>query len=601
MPLVRFSVGVVVLRGFQMLEAILIEVMMEFSREEIMAEIERRQSAKAGYQFTPTQVREEINRRQSSPTRAVARPLAIGATAVTDRLAENVGAVPDLVASGMRFAGLPAPEDPNYYANKLKQGLEAMRSATRPLDNALGTSFGNGYPANLTEEIAAGAGRTVGDALTMLAPAGAVAKTAKQGTVTANVANKVSQQPLLQLFAAGTGGAVEGGTGSELAGLATSVATPFSVAGARRAATPVINQLSGQEQRLAKAATDAGIQLTPGQLTGSHPLQTLESTLSQMPLSSGRQTAIFDNQRKAFTRAVLKKAGIEADEATPEILDAARKRLGDEFDNLAELTEVVADEALADDIANVADEYGRRLSADQAPVFKSFVDDLNKLQEAAQLPDVTSVFIPGREYQNLTSKIKRTMRSTNDPGLEHALGDLVGAVESAMQRSMSPDVASRWQQTRAQWNNLRIIREAMAGGTQESRKTATIPFAAFKNAVAKGDRQGFATGRGELNELARVGDFLGPTIPDSGTPTRQFWNQLLAGGAGATGMGAMVGPDPFLALGAGATAAGVSPAVQRVFNSRLGSKYLTNQKFSKPVISKELLGKVIAAQAMGGL
>ena len=80
------------------------------------------------------------------------------------------------------------------------------------------------------------------------------------------------------------------------------------------------------------------------------------------------------------------------------------------------------------------------------------------------------------------------------------------------------------------------IDKSMQGGTAANRSGGDIPFGSLKGAVAGGDKAGYARGRGQLNELSRVGDFLSDKVPDSGTVTRAMvanplaWGPLVAGG-----------------------------------------------------------------------
>ena len=41
----------------------------------------------------------------------------------TNAIAEGVGLLPDKMAAGARAAGLPAPQEPEYYTNAIKGGL----------------------------------------------------------------------------------------------------------------------------------------------------------------------------------------------------------------------------------------------------------------------------------------------------------------------------------------------------------------------------------------------------------------------------------------------------------------------------------------------
>jgi hypothetical protein len=104
--------------------------------------------------------------------------------------------------------------------------------------------------------------------------------------------------------------------------------------------------------------------------------------------------------------------------------------------------------------------------------------------------------------------------------------------------------------------------------------------------VDAADPTGFARGRGEYNDLARVGDLLAEKIPNSGTPERTFMQRILSDAGGTL-------VNPAVAYGAaGLTATVNAPLaiaglatpkyVQKFINSPAGAKYILNQKYAGP-------------------
>ncbi len=522
-----------------------------------------------------------------------------------DSAAETVGAVPDLVATGMRKVGLPAPEE-NYYTNSIKSGLKDFgQTISSPINDVLGGSFGPNEPTNSIERFAYGGGRGVADAASFMVPAAALAKGAKASSTTSNVAKNLTQQPIMQTVAGAVGGGTAEATDSDMAGLAAGLAVPVGLAGLKRAITPVGNQLSKEELRLAKLAEDNGILLTPGQKTGSQPIQTMESTLTQLPFSAKPQQSIYDGQQKAFNQAVMRTAGVNADNAAPEVLEEAFKRLGATFDDVAARTEVNVDKNFFDEVAQVEKEYGRRLPTDVAATFKSYMQDVGQMLTAANRPDVSGIFVDGRTYQNMSSNIKAaSRRSKNRPELQEALNNLSSALDGAMTRSVPDDLAKQWTQARQEYKNLLQIDKAMQGGTQTTRSAGDIPFSGLKTAVQANDRRGYSRGRGALNELSRVGDFLAPKIPNSGTAQRTFMTDLATGTPqtfGGAGVGFMAsGGDPALTAVSAATSLALPPMMQKMINSKAGRAYLTNEVMTNASpASKQLLAKIVSAQEVG--
>jgi hypothetical protein len=524
-----------------------------------------------------------------------------GSKGFAESILETIGAVPELASAAYRAVGIPAPEA-GYYPKALKEGWSSLgRTVSAPL-NALAGDMGSQEQSGF-ERAAYGAGRGLGDVATFAVPGMAAAKLGQAGGLAQRSGAALAANPAMQGVAGATGGAVQEMTESPAAGIAASLAVPSVFGAARKVITPVASQLTPEEGRLAALAEGMGIRLTPGQATGSRPLQTAESVLGQLPFSANKQKAIYDAQRQAFNSEVLSKAGVKADRASPEVMDDAFSVLGNKFDNLAAQTTVNVDQQLFNQVDDVAREYGRRLPTDVAPVFQSYVDDLKTMQAALTAPGTQAVQIPGQEFQNITSGLKRAARGAQSrPELQKALNELSSTIDDAMTRSATPEVAAGWNEARREYRNLLVIDKAMSGGTAADRTSGNIPFGGFTQAVRQQDKSGFARGRGELNDLARVGDFLASKIPDSGTAGRSYIQGLLTGSpvAGAGGA-ALLGAEPVTAITTAALGYGIPPLAQALMNSRAGQAYLRNQAIPatmSPQQRNQLLAKILAGRSL---
>ena len=555
----------------------------------------------------------------------VGRAAEFAARGFADSAAETVAAPLDLINRGLRAVGVPVPGQNGGNAELFKRGLRAAGDVlSAPLNAAVraaGVDMGPQTPENWQDRAAYGGGRGVADAASIALPAAGVARMARPGTVTAGAATALASQPVAQAASGAVGGAVGEATDNPLLGVAASIAAPLGVAGLRRAVSPVTMSLTPEEQRRAAIATQYGIQLTPGQQTGSRPLQALESSFAQLPFSSGRQNAIYDAQRTGFNRAALSKAGVNADRVSPEVIDRAFTDIGKRFDDLAARTTVRPDAQFSQDIAAVANNYGRRLPTDVAPVFNSYMADLDPLLQAAakgQNPQ-----IDGRTFQNISSNLARAARNARTrPELQEALNSLRGALDDALERSAaqganpqiprlpgaggsSDNLADEWREARRQYRNLLMIDEAAGAGTQADRAAGNLSFGAMRSAVDRADPRGFARGRGEMADIAQLGDFLAQKIPNSGTPERQAAMRIAQGGMGAGGLGGAMafGADPLLAAGLTAGALAMPPILQGAMNSAAGRAYLTNQFLSGhgPQMNRALAAALLGAQAKGEL
>lgn len=515
-----------------------------------------------------------------------------------DSALEAIGSIPDAVSLGLRKVGLPSPEDHRFYTEALKSGYlaagDALTAPVRPMLPDAGTMA----PESDVEKALYGAGRGAGDAAAMMVPGAAVGKMAKAGSATQGVGRMLASQPIMQGMAGATGGAVGQATDNPYLGIAAAMATPYAMGAARRAITPIKNQLSGEQRRLAELLESNGVELTAAQKTGSKPLQYMESVFGDLPLTSGPQSQIASGQRAAFNRMALQKAGINADNAAPEVLDDAFRSIGRRFDDLASQTTVKADKTLFDDIERTAENYARRLPTDIKPVFRSYVDDIMGMRDAMRQTGSVAE-IDGQSYQNVASGLRKAARGAkSNPDLQSALNGLVDSLDDVMIRSTSPELGAAWKSTRREYRNLLTIDDAMSRGTQVDRSSADIPLSGLRIAVKAKDASGYSRGRGDLNDISRAGEFLGAAQPpNSGTATRSLITNALTYGPS----GALLTGDPVLAAG-GLTGTLLGPRLaQKAYNSNLVRGYLTNQLLHSPVNNPALQAKIGIAQSRGPL
>lgn len=550
---------------------------------------------------------------QGDALRSGARVTGQFAQNTNDALASAAGFPVDLAAKGLRAIGVPVGPAPFGGSESLKSGIDYVatlpgrvtdavsQGSISPLTDPRTSRF---EPETKGERVAAGIGQYTGNTLATLLPATAISRfgavatatpaALRTGGQTATVAlapyvAPLAAQPGSQLAAAMAGGAVEGATNNPVAGLGAALLTPTLQAGAMRAVTPVANRLAAQEQRLVDAAGREGIPLTAAQRTGSPTLRLLEETMAILPGSSGVMQGVSQGQRQAFNRAAMSRTGTQADDVSPDTLANAYRNIGQTFDDLAARTTVNVDSRFADDIERIASDYGRRLSTDQAPVFSSYMDDLAPLLQAARTPNANPQ-LAGEIYQRIRSGIGETARTTNDLQLKRALTGITSALDDVMERSAGGALRQEWQEARRQYQALSTIDSAAGRGTQVDRSSSDLPLGALSNAVRASDKAGYGRGRGQLNELSRVGDFLAPRIPNSGTPSRSKMAELLTGsslpGVGVAAAGGFT-PEAFAAgTAVTAAAAGLPYAVSRAYTSPAIQRYLTNQLVTPPNLAQ---------------
>jgi len=342
------------------------------------------------------------------------------------------------------------------------------------------------------------------------------------------------------------------------AGIAGGIAGGMVPSLGRRLFTP--NPITPERKAMVDILTQEGVQPTAGQATGRKGLQYLESELG-----AGSAQRALDNQADQFTAAALRRTGETANRATPDVIDNAFTRIGQQFDDLAARNTLAADPQMGQDLGAAIRDYASLVpQSQQAPIVGDVVTDI--LGQVQQHQGA----IPGAQYQAYRSRIDRAARaSRSDPQLSQALQGIRNALDDAMERSISPADAGAWREARNQYRNLLVIEKAATGGGEAAGMGAISP-ARLRQAAVGQNRRSYVRGQSDFSDLARAGQSILTPLPNSGTAPRS------AARAGPAIIGAGLGGGP--PAMAAALAATMAPRIAgRVAMSGLGQKYLANQ------------------------
>lgn len=293
--------------------------------------------------------------------------------------------------------------------------------------------------------------------------------------------------------------------------------------------------------------------LTAGQVTGSVPLRYLEQHAADVPFSGGRARTQADRAAEQFTQAALRRAGVNAPRATQDVIDAAFTAHGQRFDDLANASSATLTHADVTRMAQAVRHYLRMTPpANQAPYMMEVVQNLQ---------GVAGTRMTGQVYQRYRSFIEEAARTSADPIQAEALRRIRNVLDNAVERGLPQDLQGQWREARTQYRNLLAISRA-AGAAGENAANGFISPAqlAWATKAVQGSRN-FERGRGELQQLARAGQAVMSTLPNSGTPAR-----LAVQSVGA-GVGGLLAGSPGMLLapiGTGLAArAFMSPPMQR--------------------------------------
>lgn len=381
---------------------------------------------------------------------------------------------------------------------------------------------------------------------------------------TRGIGSKLATTATAGVASEAAGQATEGTAAEPYARFAGGVAGGMLPRAAIRTATP--NPVPPARQQQLNVLHNEGVtDLTAGQATGNRPLRWAESVTQDTPFAGTRAVDMQTRQAEQFTRAALRRSGINADRATPDVLDAGFTRLGQQFDTLIQNTTIPPSQPLIRGIQTAIDDYNAIVAPSmRAPLVNGIGGDLINVFRAGQP-------LPGNAYSVTRSALDRRARETRftDPPLSQALFAIRNAMDNAAERALPTNLQGQFAQARREYRNLLVLEKA-ASGAGENAVQGLISPAQLRNAAKTSDRRGYTRGRDDLSELARAGVAIMSPLPQSGTAPRAYAQGVMQVVSGAGGYG-VAGP-----LGAGAAV--VAPGLMgRALMSPPVQNYLRNQ------------------------
>lgn len=320
----------------------------------------------------------------------------------------------------------------------------------------------------------------------------------------------------------------EAGKGASI-GAGVGVLSPFVArvigAGVNKVMAPAADRATNY---LLQRAEDLGIPIRPSQSSTSPFINKMDQMVPKIP-GSGMGAAI-DEQRTGFNRAVARTFGGDATRITPDVMAAAKKRLGQEFDAVEKGTVVRFDRPLAGKLSGILSDASSVLEPDQiAPIAKRVTEISNLVKNGE---------FDGRSFNNMLKKdapLSRLQKST-DPNVKFYAGQIRTALQDALERSAPADLAQRYNLARYQYRNMKTI-EPLA----EKAATGDISPTLLLNEVRKANPN-FAYGSGgDIADIAQIGQRFMKQPPDSGTPLGTKVLDTFVHGAPALAGAALVG------------------------------------------------------------
>ena len=406
------------------------------------------------------------------------------------------------------------------------------------------------------------------------------------------VSKAVADQPVTQAVSAGAGAATTEATGDPRLGLAVSMASPFAITAANRGARAVENTAFGGMHPADAALGDLAISkykipINMPDLSDNSIIRIGADQMGKVPFAGARSSA--EAKQQAWQGAIANEMGeTGATNFRPHVMDAAKTRIGQTFDDVATRTAIPQQEAstMLTDLT--------KIMPDAELVLDQHLPNIEKqIKEVATIVGRNNGTLPGDAYQALTRKGAPLdlLESSTDPNVAHFAGRIRDALDDAFVRSASPADQQALQQARYQYRIMRTVDQLAAGS-----RTGDITPDAFMQKVLTASRKfdsptgGMAyTGGGNIGELARIGKLM-RAPPNSGTADRAAVNAAMgaySGGSMAAGMAHLM--DPSVAVMVPSALAANRAVSSYLRSGSLANRLIENAIGTPPTLQNQLM------------
>lgn len=482
-----------------------------------------------------------------------AAPAVDPARAMDDRRRQTTG---DALAGLVRGAGsigatLLAPIDAGARALGVQNDFIGRTDRRQAMDQALtgmgadtgSLAFGAGKLASeiggtagvggLLGRIAAAAGAAPG-LVTALSTSGA---TTGAPSVTGVLAN-TAQQALRVGAGAATGGAsavlVDPGAAGTGAALGAAAPGAVQLAGwAGKAATNALRPNINNPALATKAIDQYGIPLGAADISSSPLVRAFRSVLNDAPLTGGIGARQGEEVQRGFNRAIGDTFGAGAESLTPQVLDAAKGRMGAEFDRIWGRNTLQFDPGLFASMQTLRANAAKLPRGDAARL-SSWLDDV----EAKMVPGPSGALsMPGDVANRLQSELrKQSARATGF--LAEDLQTLRRGILDAFNRSVAPADAASLAQNMGQYKAFKTVEPLLSGAEAgvAGRTAGDVPAALLPQAVRQSYGSNIANS--PFSDLSQIGSqFIADRVARTGGGARALiQNSMIGGALGAGGM-----------------------------------------------------------------
>ncbi len=272
-----------------------------------------------------------------------------------------------------------------------------------------------------------------------------------------------------------------------------------------------------------KTAEKLGLQILPGDRTGSLALHQAEAVLSRTQGSAGMFDRIKDANQRAINSTAAKSIGetllpTEQGLSAP-VIARASERISKTFNDLSAKSKVSLDDDFTKLIVRLQT-TNEKLGPFRNPQVDSLIE---KSTQLAQMRD-----IPGDVYQTirseLTSSADDAYRAGNSAAGK-AMKDIRNALDTSAKKGLSESDQATWDAVRSQYAHLKTL---VKGNVIEG---GNVKPSLIKNEMIKFNPQAYKSGKSSsaLADIGNIAENFKQMVPNSGTPEQTAWRQMLFG------------------------------------------------------------------------
>lgn len=464
-------------------------------------------------------------------------------------------------------AGKWIMDDAQRGRDKLSEGLAPYKE-DHPWSTSGGELTGNVIAAMLLSRLVGGSIAGGGGAMGLsrvAAPLGESVATAGmrvgKALTEAKGAANVAKRLAMRAVGGGISGGVTAGTlDPESAGVGAGIGAllPIGFAGLGGLAGLTAKKVFHPEasaSELARRALALGAPIGIADLSNNSVVRGVRSILNNSLFTGGIGRAQNEAKQGWFNQMVGKTFGTDATRLTPEVMDAAKNRLGSEFDRIWGNNNLVIDEQLLSKLSVL------RKNADLLPPGegKRMLSHLDDLEGRIVQGTDGGMVIPGDVANRFQSSLRQTSEGA-EGYLKNDLVDLRQSVIGAFNRSVSPQDVAALTENRVRHKAMKMVEQLLqkTGNSVPEHIPGDVSPALLSQAVSSSSKGGM-TGS-PLTEVAQIGQrFFVDSMPQTGARGSAAVQDLVIGAGAVT--------NPYTLLGVpaamGLNKALGSPAIAR--------------------------------------